>query len=253
METVSRRAFTRDFLRSLLTASLLTGLSKAGVLSMAISAFVRPWIVEMERLTKSMKAGATSQREWQRGIEELLSAVDLSDVLGAIDYDALVRQVKWRERHESVLDIDLPKREGMKDDLTFDPFFYAMRKGVAIVPHGHQNMATMHMVLAGQAHARHYDRVSSDSSCLVIKPASDDMAGPGHVSTISDENTNIHWFRAESETVFMFNIGVFSIDRGKSVTGREYINPLGGEKLEGGLIRARRMTDAEAYRLYGKT
>jgi hypothetical protein len=33
METVSRRAFTRDLLGPMLTASLLTGLSKAGVLS----------------------------------------------------------------------------------------------------------------------------------------------------------------------------------------------------------------------------
>jgi VIT1/CCC1 family predicted Fe2+/Mn2+ transporter len=34
---------------------------------------------------------------------------------------------------------------------------------------------------------------------------------------------------------------------------REYIDPLGAQKLEGGLIRARRMTDGEAYRMYGKT
>jgi hypothetical protein len=253
METISRRTFTHDLLGSLLAASLLTSLSKAAVLSNAITAVVRPWVAEMDRLTRAMKTGARSQREWQSAIQELLSRVDVADVLKAIDYDALVRQVKWRERHESVLDIDLPKREGMKDDLTYDSFFYAMRKGVAIVPHGHQNMATMHMVLAGQAQARHYNRVAADGNCLIIKPVSDVLAGPGNASTISDENTNIHWFTAVSDAVFMFNIGVFKIDPGKSFTGREYIDPLGGQKLERGLIRARRMTDGEAYRMYGKT
>jgi len=253
METIPRRAFALDLLGSLLTASLLTGLSKAGALSRTIGVAVRPWVAEMERLTKAMRKGAISQREWQQGIEELLSGVDVADVVKAIDYDRLVKRVRWRERHESVLEVDLPKREGMTGELSFDSFFYAMKEGVAIVPHGHQNMATMHMVLAGKAEARHYDRVSSDDEHLIIKPVSEVVAGPGHASTISDENTNIHWFKAVTDAVFMFNIGVFQIDQRKSFTGREYVDPLGGQKLEGGLIRARRMTDEQAYRLYGKT
>jgi hypothetical protein len=253
METISRRAFSLDLLGSLLTASLLTRVSRAGVLSRAIAAAVRPWVAEMERLTKALRTGAVSQREWQHGIEELLSGVDVSDVMKAVDYDRLVKRVKWRERHESVLETDLAKREGMTAGLSFDSFFYAMRNGVAIVPHGHQNMATMHMVLAGKAEARHYNRVSADGDHLIISPVSDVVAGPGHASTVSDENTNIHWFKAVSDAVFMFNIGVFQIDPRRSFTGREYVDPLGGQQLEGGLIRARRMTDEEAYRRYGKT
>jgi hypothetical protein len=48
MEPIPRRAFALDLLGSLLTASLLTGLSKAGVLSSAIAMAVRPWVAEME-------------------------------------------------------------------------------------------------------------------------------------------------------------------------------------------------------------
>ncbi|HKF56050.1 MAG TPA: hypothetical protein VKJ45_11415, partial [Blastocatellia bacterium] len=89
METIPRRTFALDLLGSLLTASLLTGLSKAGALSRTIGVAVRPWVAEMERLTKAMRTGAISQREWQQGIEELLSGVDVADVVKAIDYDRL--------------------------------------------------------------------------------------------------------------------------------------------------------------------
>jgi hypothetical protein len=51
----------------------------------------------------------------------------------------------------------------------------------------------------------------------------------------------------------MFNIGVFGINPSKDFSGRDYVDPLGGEKLGDGLIRARRLKAKEAYRLYGKS
>jgi hypothetical protein len=252
MEEITRRTFTRNMLGSLLTFSLVSNLAKAEALAPSIKAMVRPWVLDMEQATKAMRAGTISQKEWQKGIEQLLARVDLSDLLHAIDFDTLRKKTVFRASHESVLGIDLPKREGLKADLSFDSFFYAMKKGVSIVPHGHQNMATMHMVLAGEAQALHYDRVASQGDYLIIKPVSDILAKPGHASTVSDESTNIHWFKTVSDTVFMFNIGVFAIDSGKSFTGREYVDPLKGEKTVDGTIRARRLNQEEAYRIYGK-
>lgn len=51
----------------------------------------------------------------------------------------------------------------------------------------------------------------------------------------------------------MFNIGVFGINASEGFSGRDYVDPLGGEKLQGGLIRARRIEVKEAYKLYGKS
>lgn len=252
MEKVSRRQFTRDALGSLLTFSLVKGLSDAAALAAPLRAVVRPWVLEMERATSAMRAGSLSQKRWQQVIEELLARVDLGDLLRAIDYDALVKRAVFQSGHETVLDVDLAGREGVQKDLSFNPYFYAMKRGTAIVPHGHKNMATMHMVLSGQAQALHYERVAEDGQHLFIRPVSDVLAGPGHASTVSDEGTNIHWFKTASDTVFMFNIGVFGIDQKKAFTGREYVDPLGGEKAGDGLIRARRLNQDEAYRRYGE-
>jgi len=70
---------------------------------------------------------------------------------------------------------------------------------------------------------------------------------------MSEKKDNIHWFKALSEPVFMFNIGVFRIRPTEDFSGRDCIDPLGGEKLRDGLIRAKRIELKEAYKLYGKS
>ena len=128
-----------------------------------------------------------------------------------------------------------------------------MKKGRAIVPHAHHNMTSMHMVLAGNVQARHFDRVSNELNYLTIKPALDKEFVRGDLSTVSDQKDNIHWFEALSEPVFIFSVGVFKVNPDEDFTGRDYIDPRGGEKIGNGLIRARRIGEKEARSLYGKS
>jgi hypothetical protein len=136
-------------------------------------------------------------------------------------------------------------------DLSFSPWFFAMKNHVSVVPHGHHNMVTMHMLLTGEVHARHFDRVHDEPGFLTIQPTSDKVLRPGAVSTISDESNNIHWFTALTGPVFMFNLQLVGLDPGADVGGRDYVDPSNGAHLAGGLIRARRLEKDEAYRLYG--
>jgi hypothetical protein len=135
--------------------------------------------------------------------------------------------------------------------LSFSPWLFAMQRRVSIVPHGHHNMTTMHMLLKGEVHGRHFDRVRDEPGFLIIKPTSDQVLRPGAVSTVSDDSNNIHWFTALTGPVFMFNIQVVGLNPAAPVGGRDYIDPSNGSKLDGGLIRARRLERDEAYHLYG--
>ena len=83
-----------------------------------------------------------------------------------------------------------------------------MAKGRSVVPHGHDNMATGFLVLKGNFRGRHYDRVEDHSDHYIIRPTIDRTFKPGEFSTISDHKDNVHWFTAESETGFIFNIHV---------------------------------------------
>lgn len=253
MEILSRRTFTRDLMGSLLSLSLLRGLCAADALDGPVRAHARRWLVEMEEVTKAMRAGGVRQAEWQKAIEALLARVEMKDLLAAIDYERLAKSAVFPEDHESAEEIAFTPTEGLPAELSFMPFFYAMRKGVAIVPHGHRNMASMHMILKGRARGRHYERVSDDETHIVVRQTDDREMGPGVPTTVSDEHDNVHWFRALTEPVFMFNVGVFKLDPAREFTGRDYIDPDRGETLPGGLLRTRRLEVKEAYKLYGKS
>jgi hypothetical protein len=253
MDKLSRRDFTKQMFGSLLTFSLVSTLSKAEVITGNIRPIVNKWVTEMELVTKGLRESKVRQIEWQQQIEAILKRVDLADLLKAIDYDRLAKVAVFPDDHESAENVDFSGIEGLPKELSFNPYFYAMKKGVAIVPHGHQNMTSMHMVLKGNAHGWQYDRISDEPQHLIIKPTRDELLRPGGVSTVSDEKDNIHWFKAMTEPVFMFNIGVFGVKPEKSFTGRDYIDPANGETIKGGLIRAKRIEVKEAYKLYGKS
>ncbi|PYS57772.1 MAG: hypothetical protein DMF76_21320 [Acidobacteria bacterium] len=250
---VSRRTFTGHMLGSLLTFSLVKNLDRVDVLANTVKPMVRKWLIEMEHVTQELRQGKLKAIEWQSQIESFLSRVDLNDLLSAIDYDRLAKTAVFPEDHESAEDVDFSHNEGLPTELSFAPYFYAMKKGTAIVPHGHRNMASMHMMLKGLAHGWQFERVSDEAQYLTIKPTIDKALEVGAVTTVSDQRDNIHWFKALSEPVFMFNIGVFRINPSTAFSGRDYVDPLGGEKLRGGLIRARRLEVKEAYKLYGKS
>ena len=74
---------------------------------------------------------------------------------------------------------------------------------------------------------------------------------PGQYSPISDFHDNVHWFKATSDTAFLFNIHVQGLKSGTGRrNGRVYIDP-DGEQLSGGRIRAKKLKTAEAFKLYG--
>jgi len=250
---LSRRIFTRDMLLSVMTFSLIKSVNTVGALAGTFKPIVRKWLIEMEAATQQLRHGKITASEWQRQIESLLSRVDLQDLLTAIDYDRLSKTAVFPDDHESADDVDFSKNEGLPSELSFNPYFYAMRRGVGIVPHGHRNMSSMHMMIKGEAHGWQFERVADEENYMTIKPTADKVLKVGAVSTMSEEKDNIHWFKALTEPVFMFNIGVFRINPTHDFSGRDCIDPLGGEKLKDGLIRARRIELKEAYKLYGKS
>ena len=250
---LSRRTFTRNMLGSLLTFSLVKSLDEVDVLANSVKPIVRKWLTDMEDVTRQLRRGQLKTIEWQGLIESLLSRVDLNDLLAAIDFDRLAKAAVFPEDHESAEELEFSRTKDLPKKLSFIPFFYAMKKGTAIVPHGHRNMTSMHMMLKGQAHGWQFERVADEAQYLTIRPTNDGVQETGAVTTVSDQKNNIHWFKALTEPVFMFNIGVFSLNPSKDFSGRDYVDPLGGEKLKDGLIRARRIELKEAYKLYGKS
>lgn len=250
MGAISRRDFGKSMLASVFTTALIETLSKADLLAAPIKPLVNKWLLDLEDMCHSLKENQIKQIEWQKQIETLLSTVDAKDVLRAINFNKLVKQIKYPKLGEVILSVDYIKMPGISNDVTYIKQLFAVKRDRGIVPHGHHNMATMHMILSGEMQSWHYDRVRDEGDFIFIKPTDDRVGGPGYVSTISDDKDNVHRFKGISDVAFAFNVIVAELDADKAPPSRDLLDP-NGEKVDGELIRARRVEPKEAYELYG--
>ncbi|MBP90152.1 MAG: hypothetical protein CMJ64_26165 [Planctomycetaceae bacterium] len=249
MTQLSRRDFTHGTLGSLLTFSLLETLFEADAFAADVKPITAKWLTDLHQIGLDVRGKKLKQVEWQAKTEELFKQVNLPDLLKFIDFEKLSKNVQFRDQGEKSMRPKFPEVEGLPTKLVFGHQVFALQKDRSVVPHGHDNMATAFLILQGDFHGRHYDRLEDHKDHFIVKPTIDDKFTVGGCSTVSDHKDNVHWFKATSETGFIFNIHVLNIVEGKR-SGRIYMDP-NGEKIAGGKIRARKIGASEAYKLYG--
>ena len=249
MTDVSRRAFNQQTVGSLLTLSLLETLYATDAFAAEIKPVTARWLAEVDELGRDLKGQKIGEVQWQEKVEGLFSKVELAELLKFIEFDKLIKGLSFRDKGEKTLRPRFPKVEGLPTNLVFGNQMFALKKDRSVVPHGHDNMATAFLVLKGSFQGRHYDRLEDTKDHMIIKPTIDQSFTVGQYSSVSDKKDNVHWFKATSETGFIFNIHILGVTEGRR-TKRVYVDP-NGEKLAGGKIRGRRIGASEAYRLYG--
>jgi hypothetical protein len=251
MNDLPRRTFTKQALGSLLTYSLLETLCRHDLFGCEVKPITAMWLAELDQLSRDVKSQELEPIQWQSRVEALFAKVELADLLRFIDFQGLTENLKLVENGARSIRFQFPEVAGLPKKLVFGKQIFALKKGRSVVPHGHNNMATAFLILKGDLHGRHYDRLEDGDDYFIIKPTIDRQFSPGEYSTISDFKDNVHWFRAVTEPAFIFNIHVLDVSpESKLGTGRVYLNPK-GEKLEGNLIRAPRVAYKEAHRLFG--
>lgn len=248
MSELNRRQFQQQALGTLLTWSLLDTLFAERAFSSEVAPIAAKWLAELNAMSADLKDKKLQPLQWQSQVEQLFKHVDLPEMLQFIDFDKLTRDVKTKERGETSLKAKLPQVDGLPTELIFGHQVFALGKDRSVVPHGHDNMATAFLILKGDFHGRHYDRLEDDKEHMIIRPTIDRQFGPGDCSTVTDIKDNVHWFKAHHDGSYIFNIHVMSVKPGR--TGRVYIDP-DGEKISGGRIRARKIDHTEANKLYG--
>jgi hypothetical protein len=238
-------------LGSLLAYGLLETLYERHLFADEVKPIIDRWMIELADLCKDVKDQKIKDIDFQSKLEDLYKKVDLPELLKLVDLDKVAKDVKYPELGAANLGVDLSKVEGLPQKLVFGKQIFAMKKGRSVVPHGHDNMCTGFIILRGDFIGKHYDRVEDNTDHYLIKPTIDRKFKPGECSTISDYKDNVHWFKAESDTGFIFNIHVIGYNpENKKTSSRVYVDPE-GEKTKDGLIVAKKISSAESHKKYG--
>jgi hypothetical protein len=251
MHAETRRSFNRKLLGSLMTFGLIETLVSHDLFADSVKPVIGKWVVEMHDLARDLKDQKLKDVDFQAKLEDLYRRVDLAELLKLVDLDRVARTVKYPDRGAANLGVDLSQVEGLPRKVVMGKQIFAMRKGRSVVPHGHNNMATGFVVLRGDFVGKHYERVEDLDDHYLIKPTIDRVFKPGEYSTISDHKDNVHWFKADSDTGFIFNVHVMGYNpENPKPAARVYVDPE-GEKVAGGLIKAKVISSAECHKKYG--
>jgi hypothetical protein len=239
----------REFTGSVLAYGLIQMLWARDLFAADVKPVVSQWFKDLNTLGQDLKGQKLKDVEFQTKMEELYQKVDLSELISFVELDTIAEK-KLPDNGALSAGLDLSKIEGIKT-WTFGRQIFCMKKGRAVVPHGHENMCTGFIVLRGTFRGRHYDRLETHDNHYIIQPTIDREFKAGGASTISDHKDNIHWFTCTSDSGYIFNAHVIGYDaKNTEPSGRLYVDPE-GEKLAGGLIKAAKMSSKDCHKKYG--
>lgn len=263
-EKITRREFGRKTLGTVLTFSLFetlfTGCSanrtaivakKGEIISPKIEPILKHWAIEMNDICNDLRKTKISQQVWQEQIGKLFSRIELKEFLTFIDFEKLTEHFEYPDLGVNTKQVKFPKLKDLPENTAFVKKIFGMKKGRAIIPHGHSNMASAHLILQGECLLRHYEKVKEEKDHLLIKPTIEKTAKIGNYSSISDEKDNVHWFIANSGTAFTFD--VIMLDLGGEKYDIHNLDIAEAEKISGDLLRAEKMDVEKALKKYGKS
>ena len=247
---MNRRQFSKTLSASLLSYALFESLFASQAFGSTIRPITDHWAMQLNTYCADLKKGSLSPTEWQSHIEQLYQTIELEEVLAFIDFEKLTRGFQYPDLGVATKYVRFPKLEGMPERTTFVKKIFGMKKGRSIIPHAHSNMASAHLIIKGDMHLRNYDKIRQQQEHLFIVPTVDKLIGPGESSSISDDHNNVHWFVAESEHAFTFDVIMVDLD------GKPYdiqnLDILAQEKVDGDLLRVPILGVEDALRKYGK-
>lgn len=210
----------------------------------------RRWVERQDELARSLADGSLSQIQWHDAVNGLAREVDLPALA------ELLRRSKRREGRGGAAH-DPHKRfvtfRGEGDtpvQWRYAVALFDFDADSVITPHAHQHMASAHLVLEGRLRVRTYDRLRDDASALILRPALDQIAEPGHAIAMTTARDNVHWFASRSARAMTLDLIVEGLDPGKRRYVIQPVDPLGGNEAQDGTIRTPLISFEQSAQLY---
>ena len=207
------------------------------------------WLGEIDRACAELRSGAISQSHWQSATEATLQGTDLPTLLAELEFERFVSGLRLPDL--GVTTERLPRLENAFPGHRFIAKIFGVQRDRAIIPHGHRNMVSVHLVLNGEFDLRQFDRISETDEHMIIRQTVDETAPTGSVSSISDEKNNVHWFRATSDRAYTLDLIVSNLaDRPFEINN---IDPQAGQRTSATELKVPKLNVEEALRKYGKS
>ncbi len=198
----------------------------------------RSWIAQHRELAEDLKSGTINQAQWHTAVASLSRDVDL-ERLAAELRRARTRTAGVPFGHDPQKRfVSVPDDDGRPSRLGYGLALFDFGPGSVITPHAHRYMVSAHLVIDGRVRVRTFDRLRDEANALIIRPTGDVVAEPGDAAAMTTPRDNVHWFVPQSARAMTLDVIIDGLVPGQDDYRIEPIDPLGGENLPDGTIRA---------------
>lgn len=170
------------------------------------------WARRLVELKDDLQSGRINVVDWQSAVEALNASVPLQELSNYLDIENITRGFSYlsllAEVADPVLPLEIVGEAGMRHWFVRT---FGMRRGGAIIPHVHNNMASAHLVVSGAFHVRTHDRIRDLADAVLLRQTRDAVLGPGGVISMSDMRDNQHWMVAQEDRSMTFDVGVVGL------------------------------------------
>ncbi|MEM6631927.1 MAG: hypothetical protein AAF694_19780 [Bacteroidota bacterium] len=247
---ISRRKFSKEIFSGIVSYALLDSLLATRALARSVSPIVDHWSIRLNEYCKDLKVDSITMAEWQQQVEALFQVINLDELSNFIDFKNLQMSMALPFSGVKTRKVEFPRLTGLPKKTNFIKKVTGMRKSTSINPHGHSNLASAHLVLKGELHVRNFDRVVSETDYMVVQPTLDETMAPGQASSISDEKDNVHWFIANTNSCFTFDVVMLNL--GGRAYNIHYLDMLESKSMGDDLLRVPIIDYGTAVTKYGK-
>jgi hypothetical protein len=249
----SRRRFLEAGLVPLVAVGFLEAVWASGLVPTTVATVLERWLRRLHEVCADLRGAAIPATVWQDELAALLARVPLDDLLRLIDLERLVARISLPDDRAATRDPVFPPLDGIPEHPGYIRRVFVLAEDRAIVPHGHRNMVSGHLVIHGRLRVRHYERVRDEPAHMLLRPTIDRQSDPGEATAVSDDRDNVHWLVATSRVAATFDVIVPDLDPTRPTRFMDFVDPRSAEGLGDGLLRAPRLGVDAAFARYGKS
>ena len=208
------------------------------------------WMRRQDEIARALSRGEIAPAQWQTEVESLAASIDPAQVMAETKQAVLRKAGRGGDNDPVRHNVYFHDEHGALRKLAFATALFVFDAENVITPHAHRNMVSAHMVVKGEFRVRNFDRVRDEQGAAVIRPTRDGVARLGEVSTMSAARDNVHWFVPRTAHATTLDVIVDGLGNAKPRYVIEPVDPVRGQTLPDGTIRAPYLTFAESTRFY---
>ena len=196
------------------------------------------WARGVAMLTRDLQHRRLDPLGWQQAVVAFSRTIAAGDLLDCFDTMPLGARQRSFGPGEHRIAVRLPGPAGL---VGLAAELVLLSAGSAVPPHGHNSLASVHLVLHGVGQVRFYDRLADLPASVLLRPTGEIWLEAGTGFTTSEEARNVHWLSAGTTPLVMLDLvtavpGMTGFRHPSARDGRLYLDPTGPISAAGEIV-----------------